>query len=92
MKMKNIYKFLFLAASVAWLVVSRIFYTENTSIEYWILVTIIYSIGIHWMYTYVFNLDMHYNVGKVKPSENKIARLLLFLAGGAICIAITCYV
>lgn len=90
--MKNIYKFIFLAVSVSWLVISRIFYTENTSIEYLALVTVIYSIGIHWMYAYIFDLDMHYNVGKVKPNENKIARLLLFFVGAAICVAITCYV
>ena len=90
--MNNIYKILFLTTSVAWLIVSRLFFTEKPSVEYWILTTVIYSIGIHWIYAYLFDVDMHCNVGKIKPGENKIARLLLLLIGVVICIAITCYV
>lgn len=85
------YKFIFLAASVSWLVVSRIFFTDSTSIEYLILVIVIYSIGLHWVYAYIFNSDMHYNVGKIKSEENKKLRLILFYFGVVTCISVTCY-
>jgi hypothetical protein len=89
---KKLYKIVFLAISVIWLIVSRVFISDKFSIEYWIMTTVIYSIGIHWIYAYVFEVDMHNHLGKIKPNENKTTRFLSCLFGGAICIFITFYI
>lgn len=65
--------------------------TQKTSFSAWSLSLVLYLMGLHWVYAFIWNKDMHYHLGKVPYSsggEHKTLRFCGFVFGLLMCLFI----
>ena len=88
MLIKPLLKITFISLCCIWYYISKNYFSDDSMGVIWVGF-VLYCLGIHWMYSYIFNSDMHYNIGKIKPNEEKIIRLCGFIFAIGLCIFIT---
>jgi hypothetical protein len=71
-------KIAFVLLSYAWFYTSQVVLSD-VSFGYLAMGLIIFSLGLHWIYAYIFNTDMHNHLGKIKPNESKATRFFSFI-------------
>ena len=80
---KKIYKVTFI--TIAYLLFSICFFISN--IDSWIVTVVllgVYSMGLHYCYGYIFDLNIELDNGTLKIKENPYGRLLVFICGAFI--------
>lgn len=84
---ENIKKGSFIAIALVIFVIGG-FVTQKTSLAAWSLSLVVYFIGLHWVYAFIWNKDMHYHLGKVPyaaSGEHRTLRLCAFAFGLLLC-------
>jgi hypothetical protein len=71
-------KIAFVLLSYVWFFTSQVVLSDVT-FGYLTIGLIIFSLGLHWIYSYIFNTDMHNHLGKIKPNESKATRFFSFI-------------
>jgi hypothetical protein len=71
-------KIAFVLLSYVWFYTSQVVLSD-VSFGYLAIGLIIFSLGLHWIYAYIFNTDMHNHLGKIKPNESKATRFFSFI-------------
>ena len=75
---KTILKIVFVLLNYAWFYTSQVVLSD-VSFAYLVIGLILFSIGLHWMYAFIFNTNMHNHLGRIKPNEAKATRFISFI-------------
>jgi hypothetical protein len=77
--MKKFYKVGFTMIMFTWFFISRLIFKNDTSFYYVLGVGVLYAISTHWIYSFIFNTNMHTHINKIGPNQSKTIRLALFI-------------
>jgi hypothetical protein len=83
-------KLLFFILAITFFVFGGYLSNKNTLSE-WLVSSLVYLIGLHWVYAYIWKKDMHNHLGKVcydPEGKHHKVRFLSFVFGLCVCIYI----
>jgi hypothetical protein len=87
--MNKSFKFPLIGIMIGWYLYSRLFISDKNTFIYWGVTMVLYGIGCHWVYAYIFNVNMHNHIGLIKPNEAKGTRFFSFMFGIVLALFVT---
>jgi hypothetical protein len=83
-------KLLFLILATLFFTLGGYIFQKESYME-WLASLIVYLVGLHWVYAYIWKLDMHNHLGKIPydpEGKHERVRFLSFVFGIGICVCI----